>query len=119
MLSIADYRPTDGTWWAIGCPGWHRRSESKSFKLTDRYPSFIADIWDFEQNEADGLSYERLTTESNKTVNFHCSEHGTRWIEQIKEIVKYWKKVGADVQNVLRVGEFETRLYEFLAISDV
>lgn len=73
-----------------GCPACHGRSKGTSSKLTDTYPGFIAEVWDFEQNEADGLSYERLTTGSNKTVSFRCSKDGTRWFEQIKEIVKYW-----------------------------
>lgn len=64
------------------------QTASESFKLADIYPSFIAEVWDFEQNETDGLSYERLTTGSNKTAKFHCSKDGARWIEQI---VKYWE----------------------------
>ena len=97
--------PVDGNSWSAkivairnswshgssGCPTCHGRSKGKSFKLTDKYPSFIAEIWDFEQNETDGLSYERLTTGSNKTASFHCSKDGTRWIEKINEIVKYWE----------------------------
>ncbi|MGD9561211.1 MAG: zinc-ribbon domain-containing protein [Pyrinomonadaceae bacterium] len=76
---------------ASGCPTCHGRSKGESFKLADRYPSQIAEVWDFEQNEVDGLSYERLTTGSNKIGTFKCPDDGTIWQQQIKEIVKYWE----------------------------
>lgn len=74
-----------------GCPGCHGRSPRTSFILQDIYPGFIAEVWDFEQNEADGLFYERLTTGSNKIATFNCPKDGTTWRQQIKEIVKYWE----------------------------
>lgn len=75
-----------------GCPICHGRSPGERAKLIDRFPSFIAEVWDFEQNEIDGILYERLTTGSNKTATFHCPHDGTRWSEQIKEVVKYWNE---------------------------
>ena len=75
-----------------GCPDCHGRSKGKGSKLGETYPRFITDVWDFKQNETDGIFYERLTTGSNKTATFLCSKDGTRWIEQIRDIVKYWAK---------------------------
>lgn len=74
-----------------GCPACHGRSPGTSFNLKDKYPTFVAELWDFEQNETDGLYYERLTTGSNKTATFTCPLDGASWREQIKEIVKYWE----------------------------
>lgn len=74
-----------------GCPSCHGRSKGEGFNLTEIYPAFIAEIWDFEENDNDGLSYEKLTTGSGKTATFYCSQHATRWSEPIKEIVRYWE----------------------------
>lgn len=75
-----------------GCPHCHGRRRGKSSRLGDRFPGFLAELWDFETNDAEGLFYERVTTGSNKTVSFRCPKDGTQWMEPVKDIVNYWEK---------------------------
>lgn len=75
-----------------GCPKCHGRLSGKGALLTNQYSELIVEVWDFIENDNEGLKYEGLTTGSNRLASFLCSRDGTKWREPIKDVVKYWEK---------------------------
>ena len=93
-----------------GCPECHGRARGVGFKLNDAYPKLIAEMWDFNQNFADEIDYENLTTGSNKVANFICPKDGTKWTDKVNEIVKYWERGLSGCPNCITTRRIRNRI---------
>nr|WP_242024585.1 zinc-ribbon domain-containing protein [Trichocoleus sp. FACHB-591] len=78
-----------------GCPmcAGKKKKAEKQPVLTEVYPEFIEEHWNYKKNNELNLDPEKLTLASNKKVWFKCPQDGNEWQASIvSTITQQWSK---------------------------
>lgn len=69
------------------------KTKTKKIFITEQYPEYVAQYWDYEKNNELGLQPSKLTKGSQKEAFFKCPIDGYEWITRIGTITSAsWNK---------------------------
>lgn len=78
-----------------GCPACAGKlnKAQKQQTLTEGYPEYVAQYWNYEKNSAEGNEPSELTLGSNRRVWLKCPVDGNEWQTQLSATIKQqWSK---------------------------
>ena len=71
-----------------GCPACRGFVSTETTSIVSLYPDYVIQYWDYQKNNALGLSPDKVTKGSQKEVWFKCPIDGYEWKTRISSITK-------------------------------